>query len=453
MSSRVAKKRLHKNICTDSTPNAAEAGFKRPTLEKCLAATTTSGRLPSARSLVISKGVMRDAQTFPEPLVLPDDALAWDAEEPQSLRSWKTHNKETPVTPERKTIYVIPPPEITKDVRPLLVGKEKPVVPLKYRLQDVPGDIPLPTMDDLCEYLRAFYHKMDVKIYQPKFRWTAWESNTTASSGRIGLATPRPSEEVIGVGYRPSPDGIAKVQLNLNDMMDAYIERVPKDAYAMVMMTDHDLYEDEEDDFCCGRAYGGSRIAIVTSFRYHPMLDGYSHIDHEHMWPASHCQAYINDLCGLPKPPAKRAKTEKPSPPTPLEAAIMASADTLTPKSPQDYAGLWFSRTARTLSHELGHCLRFGHCVYYACVMQSTASVTEDVRQPPYLCPVCLAKLSNALCWSVGTGTTIELQKAYIKERYEVLSKYCEKWAHVGMFAGWEAWVDERVYQIDKEAE
>lgn len=419
-----------------------------------MAATTTSGRVLATKPLTIPKDVMSDGETFPEPLVLPDDALAWDAEDPQSLRSWKTHNKETPVTSRRKTIYVIPPPEITKEVRLILAGGEKPVVPPKYRLKDVPEDLPFPAMDDLCEYLRAFYHNMEVKIYEPKFRWKLWDSKTsTVPANRIGLVSPGRSEVMTAVGYRPSPDGIAKVQLNLNDILDAYIDRVPSDAYAMVMMVDHDLYEDEEDDFCCGRAYGGSRIAIVTSFRYHPMLDGYSKIDLEHMWPASHCQAYIDNLCAPKKKSTKRAKSPQPIQVTdetsPLGAAVEASKDTLKPKSREDLIGLWFSRTARTLSHELGHCLRFGHCVYYACVMQGTASVTEDVRQPPYLCPVCLAKLSSALCWSVGTGAVLEMQRVYIKERYEALRDYCEKWKSIGMFGGWKAWIEGRLEQME----
>lgn len=438
MGSRIASRCTHQTLCTDSTPNATTTIYKRPTLEKCLAATTTSGRAPGTKALVVPKEIMYDENTFPAPLVLPDDALSWEKEDPQSLRSWKTHNKETPVTATRKTLYVIPPPEITKEVRWTLMGGEIPAVPPKHRLKDVPTYLPTPKMNDLCEYLRAFYHSMDVKVYEPKFRWKLWDEK---ESGRVGLVSPGRPAQMIGVGYRPSPDGIAKVQLNLNDMLDAFIERVPDDAYAMVMMVEHDLYEDEEDDFCCGRAYGGSRIAIVTSFRYHPMLDGYSKIDLEHMWPASHCQSYIDALCGLDKKSAKRSKTTGP-----LRAAVEAATDTLKPKSRDDLIGLWFSRTARTLSHELGHCLRFGHCVYYACVMQGTASVTEDVRQPPYLCPVCLAKLSAAL----SPGAAVDVQRRYIRERYEALRGYCERWKGVGMFDGWKAWVEGRLEQMEE---
>ncbi|KAK0723486.1 hypothetical protein B0T26DRAFT_750749 [Lasiosphaeria miniovina] len=67
-----------------------------------------------------------------------------------------------------------------------------------------------------------------------------------------------------------------------------------------------------------------------------------------------------------------------------------------------DLGRLWLSRVARTAVHELGHCFCLDYCVYYACVMQGTTGLAEDTRQPPYLCPVCLKKLTRALADVVG---------------------------------------------------
>ena len=58
---------------------------------------------------------------------------------------------------------------------------------------------------------------------------------------------------------KPAPDGLFEGQLDLNDLLDGLIEMLPEDAYAIVMLVRQDMYESEEDDFCCGRAYGGSR--------------------------------------------------------------------------------------------------------------------------------------------------------------------------------------------------
>jgi len=65
--------------------------------------------------------------------------------------------------------------------------------------------------------------------------------------------------------------------------------------------------------------------------------------------------------------------------------------------------------------------------MYYACVMQGTASISEDARQPPYLCPVDLAKISRA------TGAD-EVQ------RYQQLLAFCDR--HEGdMFSALGAWI------------
>ncbi|KKK21191.1 hypothetical protein ARAM_004674 [Aspergillus rambellii] len=165
-------------------------------------------------------------------------------------------------------------------------------------------------------------------------------------------------------------------QLNLDDLLDAAISILPSDAYALCMMVDDDLYEDEEDTFVCGRAYGGSRVAVVSSARYNPVLDAAQSVEREHAWPASHCKSYLEASCTKAGSTRKRRKVSSFSSSSsssssssesnhhhhhhksaPLEAALAAfssSHETDTPMhlnaSPALLSKLWLARICRTKS-------------------------------------------------------------------------------------------------------
>jgi archaemetzincin len=203
------------------------------------------------------------------------------------------------------------------------------------------------------------------------------------------------------------PDRIFQRQLNLNDLLDACISSLPGDAYAIVLLTNQDLYEDEEDDFCCGRAYGASRVAVVSSARYHPVLDERQNVERDHAWPASHCAEYIQSCCSEAtwKKPVKNRRIgaeqelAETATDSPMHAAVLVHKpvpSVTESTNTKQLAGLWLVRLCRTVSHELGHCFGIDHCAYYSCAMHSTASIAEDARQPPYLCPIDLAKVLRA---------------------------------------------------------
>ena len=146
----------------------------------------------------------------------------------------------------------------------------------------------------------------------------AWEDEPTPKSGKsvrsgpnrndktkiecVGLST---GQELIRIRVRETPMHNSpscanhfpyQYQLDLNDLTDAALSLLPPDAFSLLLTAEHDLYESIEDDFCCGRAWGSSRVAIVSSARYNPALDRLHGVDPEHVWPASHCAAFVESI-------------------------------------------------------------------------------------------------------------------------------------------------------------
>jgi len=69
------------------------------------------------------------------------------------------------------------------------------------------------------------------------------------------------------------------------------------------------------------------------------------------------------------------------------------------------------------------------------------------MRQPPYLCPVCLAKVTRAIT-DVERG--LDAQE-FILQRYKALFKFCEKRLQVTMFAGFHAWLGKRIEDLEEQ--
>ncbi|KAI0903706.1 hypothetical protein F4823DRAFT_260360 [Ustulina deusta] len=443
----------HDELLLECSPWAEEAGFERPDAAKRLAATTRTGRNPLATKGKTAKATKKLSQeaaerlvpSFPGPLLLPKDELNWDPDcPPQSFRSWLREVERNKLTPERKTLYIAAPPTVTPGVS-FMNGWEQPATgPTQGR-----GEFEPPSADATLKYLSVFYHGLPVKFLPRKLRFVAWTepSQRTKSANNhsyVGLAC---GDDCTRIRTRETPDKQFKRQLNLNDLLDAAIAMLPDDAYSVVLLMDLDMYEDAEDDFCCGRAYGGSRVCVVSSARYHPALDGES-IDHEHIWPTSHCKKFADTLCAVEElEPREHIKPRYETLDSPLRRAVEAARRVSTPSTAEARNGIWFSRVARTLVHELGHCFGIDHCIFYACNMQGTSGIAEDVRQPPYLCPVCLEKVAHAIACEFQLRDQTG-KEGYIRERYMAIAEFCEAWKHVGLFAGYGAWLLARLQQL-----
>ncbi|KAJ3745447.1 hypothetical protein DFH05DRAFT_1020730 [Lentinula detonsa] len=430
----------HSSLTLVPSEFSYQTGFSWSDAKKRAAAVTPQGRAPSNVSI--------PAQTsFPAPLILPEDDLALDPKYPaQSLRSWIRSKDRNHVTKERKIIYVAEPPSVDPSVDFIRQWSQLKAPKSSH---EVP---PEPQTQEIIDYVTAFYHGLLVKKLPVQLMFTRWGTGSNIEkkkNGNIGLIL---GTECVRIRTRQVSGEFFIQQLNLDDLLDAAISLLPDDAYALLLLVSHDIYENDEDDFACGRAYGGSRVAVVSTARYNPVLDVAQNIDREHSWPASHCSAYIQSCCTnaeSAKKPKQRQKisrtdiekdqTKWESTPLsddnittgPIYAALAAHrtlSSAMNSPSLSASSGLWLARVCRTASHELGHCFGMDHCIYYACAMQGTASLAEDARQPPYVCPVDLEKILRAC------GTTKEL-------RDEALLSFCERHKHIHHFSAFSAWI------------
>ncbi|OAF98670.1 uncharacterized protein CC84DRAFT_1170025 [Paraphaeosphaeria sporulosa] len=467
----------HSTLLFEPSPFAELAGFERPDQRTRIAATSKSGRAPPAvrnnsqTTASLSKEAQKESQTYPGPLVLPHDALNYDpdGDEPaQSFRSWLHEKARNKVTPERRTLYVGAPPTIDENVsfmkgwttpNPAPDAAPSKTPSKKPRTEREPQStttnaLQSPGVEETIAYLRAFYHGFDVAPLPIDLRWTSWENHGKGAKYRP-VDTVRGIPTYIALSYngvatriraRRAPDGAFAAQLNLDDILDAAIAMLPADAYAIVLLVDHDIYESPDDDFCAGRAYGGSRVSVVQSARYNPLLDATVGITQDHAWPASHCKSYIDSLCAVEEMEAKPATATQTrlSKSGPMRAAVNAVSKLVVSDSNADLEALWSSRVVRTVSHELGHCICLAHCFYYACIMQSTASLLEDIRQSPFLCPVCDSKVSHTVAVELQGGTE-EDKKRWVRDRYSALKSFCEGGDRLQttLWAGFHGWLGE----------
>jgi archaemetzincin len=336
------------------------------------------------------------------------------------------------VTPDRRTLYVAAAPTPDSTLSGLVNRWCEPCH------AEGQASIARPKSSDVVEYLQAVYHGMAVKQFPQKLRFISWDEKATAKAPEfIGLAT---DDECVRIRTRACPDSVFERQLNLDDLLDACISLLPDDAYSLLLLVNHDMYESEDELFTCGRAYGGSRVAVVSSARDNPTIHG--DIDLDHAWPASHCSNFVQSF----NPSKTKLKATEQANGThsaeetdsPLRTALSAHAalpPLSTSSSGKILSGLWLGRVCFTASHELGHCFGLDHCIYYACAMQGASSTAEGTRQPPYFCPVDLAKVVRA----TGTNET---------DRYRALLQFCERRADVHMFSAYAAWI-RRVLEIE----
>ncbi|UPK96143.1 hypothetical protein LCI18_007078 [Fusarium solani-melongenae] len=444
---------------------ADRAGFKRPSLNRRLLAASTSGK--KRRDMFpIPEDAMMDEETFPGPLVLPSDFLTQlDHDTPlyhQSCKVWRGYTRNE-VNEDRNKIFVLPPPIFSEPVGGDSDSWGNPIVSESDTTPELPNwTASSAQLKDLNDYLAAFYHPMTIQQSLMQLKWHPYKGKPLEEGQTyIGLEVPT-VRDIFLIRYRPGKDGVSRMQVHAPDLLDAVLNRMPPKAHATVLLVDFDLYDlgdDGNNNFTVTKAYGASRIVLVSTFRLHPALDEIQDIDREHTWPASHCKAYADDLIAEEEETqtAKRHKMSNDEPDEPptsisaLPAAIEAYKKAPEPKTVDELAGVWLARVAFAVSRGLGYCFGMEHCTFYACIMQGVSSTRQQSHIPPYLCPICTSKLSWELGPLLDSGSKINLQRRWVEEQAVALKEFCGKRDNVAQFSAFGAWLGKRIEDIGEE--
>ena len=155
---------------------------------------------------------------------------------PQPFSEFCVFDERAPVLPARRTLVLSP------------MGWDGVAAP-----PGSPDGAP-PSLASLAAYVGAF-SGLSTRLLLPGFPIKNW-------GGRGAAAAVQTSKSLVRVRVRKSPDGDTPRQLHCHDLLDALLEDLPGDAFTIIGVTLEDIYE--EDATVCGRAFGGSRICVVS---------------------------------------------------------------------------------------------------------------------------------------------------------------------------------------------
>ncbi|CAF1405609.1 unnamed protein product [Rotaria sordida] len=217
-------------------------------------------------------------------------------------------------------------------------------------------------IDHLINYTQRFF-QMEVKLL-PLFTNIYWNNTKKkwicTMKGRNDLI----KEITLRTRYNSTTE---HSQIYVDNILNLLKRSVPSDARCLVAITLHDLYSDESDLFIAGLAHGNCHVAAFSFFRYDPRLKFGDEFWYD--WKIKKTQSKLMSIIIL-------------------------------------------LRSCRLLTHEIGHLLGIGHCIYYGCLMNGSGHLQEDFSQPLFLCPIDLRKLS-------------QLANFDFIQRYEKLLDFC----------------------------
>jgi len=130
-----------------------------------------------------------------------------------------------------------------------------------------------------------------------------------------------------------------------DDILNALRQRVPREAYCLIGVTQEDLYPGPGWNFVFGAARFHERVGVYSFARYDPGFYGEPRDEH--------------------------------TPTTILR------------------------RGFKLMAHEIGHMFAITHCIHGHCVMNGSNNLAETDRSPLHPCPLCLRKLHEIVGFDV----------------------------------------------------
>jgi archaemetzincin len=245
-----------------------------------------------------------------------------------------------------------------------------------------------PTLDGLAAWMSAFFSKpvqiLDFVTLIPIIQ----EDGTRKRAAKNKVLWKSSERESRLVGRVCKKTG--RYQTHVNGLLDELFTMkedgkqggvILDDAFSVVGVTMCDLYSCNADLFVAGMAAGGSKVAVLSFARYHPMLK---------MSPEKwEDYGYIKKMSNY-----SYFEDNKRRPATSPDAPHQEDMD------PSTIAEL-FRRAGKLLIHEMCHVYGIDHCVHHHCLMNGTAHLVEDFASPCQICRVCLRKLQFRLGFDV----------------------------------------------------
>ena len=197
----------HTTLQLTPSPFAELAGYEQASIDKRAAAERKSGR--ATKQDVKNIEEKRSLSVFPGPLVLPHDDLNYDPDcPPQSVKSWaqeKARNKMNGGNG-RGTLYIAHVPAIGKEVGFMQSWTSPNVDGLEDTSETMTADA-----ENFADYLRAFYHGMDVRVLPTTLSWTPWGKPQVSKRAAvlpkyIGLTVD--NDRCTRIRVRRSPDNL-----------------------------------------------------------------------------------------------------------------------------------------------------------------------------------------------------------------------------------------------------
>jgi archaemetzincin len=134
-------------------------------------------------------------------------------------------------------------------------------------------------------------------------------------------------------------------QYRADDLLDALRQRVTKEAYCLIGVTQDDLYPGPSWNFVFGAARFHERVGVYSFARYDPAFHG-------------------------------------------------------EPRTAQTPTTI-LRRGFKLMAHEIGHMFAIAHCIHSHCVMNGSNNLEETDLSPLHPCPLCLRKLHEIVGFDV----------------------------------------------------